>query len=41
MPEGFEYQLAEIAWARNTGTGAIAFDHTNSHSSLAGVNFGN
>ncbi len=41
MPEGFEYQLAEIAWARNMGTGAIAFDHTNSHSSLARVNFGN
>ena len=41
MPEGFEYQIAEIAWARSKGTGTIAFDHQNSHSSLAEVQFNN
>ncbi len=41
MPEGFEYRLAEIAWARSKGTGTIAFNHYNTHSSLAQVEFAN
>lgn len=41
LPGGFEYELAEIGWARNKSTGSISFDHTNAHSSLAQVNFSN
>ena len=39
MPEGFEYEEAEIASATLKGTGDIKFDHTSCHSSLAGVTF--
>jgi len=42
MPEGFEYELAEIASATvNRGTGDIEYDHPNGHSSLAHVSFSN
>jgi len=38
IPGGFEYDEAEIALATVlTGSGPIAFDHTNAHSSLARV----
>lgn len=38
IPGGFEYDEAEIAMAKVlTGSGSIAFDHTNGHSSLAHV----
>ena len=39
LPEGFEYQEAEIASATLKGTGEIKFDHTSRHSSLAAVTF--
>ncbi|WGD53409.1 DUF1326 domain-containing protein [Bradyrhizobium sp. CB1650] len=37
MPEGFEHRAAEIASANIHSTGAIAFDTTGTHSSLATV----
>lgn len=39
MPEGFEYEEAEIASATLKGTGDIAFDHAGRHSSMAHVTF--
>lgn len=40
LPEGFEYRHAEIASAATLrGTGAIQFDHSDCHSSLARVEF--
>ncbi len=39
MPEGFEYEEAEIASATLKGSGEIKFDHTSRHSSLAAVTF--
>lgn len=39
MPEGFEYEEAEIASATLVGTGDIKFDHADRHSSMAHVTF--
>jgi hypothetical protein len=39
IPQGFEYEEAEIASATIKGMGDIEFDHTNCHSSLADVTF--
>jgi hypothetical protein len=42
MPNGFEYELAEIASARiNRSTTGIKYDHPNGHSSIAQVNLSN
>lgn len=42
MPEGFEYELAEVAAAPVLeSTGEIKFDHPGGHSSLAKVSFSN
>ena len=42
LPEGFEYQLAEIALAPTVkSSGGIKFDHRDGHSSLAEVRFSN
>ncbi len=39
MPEGFEYLEAEIAGATTRGTGAIKFDISEGHSSLAHMDY--
>ena len=39
IPDGFEYEVAEIASANTAGTGDIKFDITDRHSSLAHVTF--
>jgi hypothetical protein len=42
LPDGFEYQMAEIALALTvTSTGGIRFDHRDGHSSLAEVRLSN